>query len=327
MTPARKRVPRKIAPSDNFTAGVEDDTEAEAARDPVERDPRDPSVIDIEDMIRGVNITTGAYIPPVDAPLAETTGDRDPRTFEPTEPDQTEPDQTEPEPTEPDQTIGEIVTDQEHALAEEPYMPGFAMSDEPLPIPSINFEPDNELPAAGAQQTAAAGQMPQAPEPRPSPVKTSVPGVFTQVPGDFAKEGVKHGAIDPGDDDIQSPRERRLAATAAVAAPVSPAQGNIRYEGRIRILEAFQYAGRLDIAPAWVDRNWLAHGDFDDLRQIPAGPCLRVPLPSGNNAIARIGDYVVQQEVVLAPGMPTDVRVEVWAKTDFEKNFLAVAAA
>lgn len=280
MTPARKRLPRKIAPSDNFTAGVEDDVLAPG-------EAQDPDVVDIEDMIRGVNITTGAYIPPVEAPLAEITGDRDPRTFEP--------------------TIGEAITDQEHALADEPYMPGFAMSDDPIP-----------LPAAGAQQTAAAGQMPQAPEPRPSPVETSVPGVFTQVPG---ARGA--GAIDPGDDDIQSPRERRLAATA----PVLPAQGNIRYEGRIRILEAFQYAGRLDSAPAWIDRNWLAHGDFDDLRQIPAGPCLRVPLPSGNNAIARIGDYVVQQEVVLAPGMPTDVRVEVWAKTDFEKNFLAVAAA
>lgn len=120
------------------------------------------------------------------------------------------------------------------------------------------------------------------------------------------------GTITVPDGDIISPRERRLV------------DGAVRYEGRIRIMEAFQYMGGLASAPEWIDRNWVGYGDHDDLRNIPAGPALRVPLRSGNIAVARIGDYIVQQEVLLSAGMPTELRVEVWPKDDFEKNFLPV---
>lgn len=102
--------------------------------------------------------------------------------------------------------------------------------------------------------------------------------------------------------------------------------GGIRYEGRIRILDAYQYLGNLSNAPEWVDRNWIAWGDYDPLRAIEPGPALRVPLPSGQFAICRLGDYVTRQEVRLTPDQEGDVRTEVWARDDFRKNFLPVAA-
>lgn len=97
--------------------------------------------------------------------------------------------------------------------------------------------------------------------------------------------------------------------------------GQIRYESRITILEAFQYLGRLDHAPDYIDRSWLAWGDYDPLRGIEAGPALRVPLPYGTFALCRVGDYVCRQAMRFAD-RPDDVRVEVWARADFEKNFL-----
>lgn len=288
----KPRIERKSAPSENFTAGVDDE--------------RDPNVVDIEQLIAG----SGVPIPPknqaiadanearrrklaelreADEPPVDMQIVRDPQTFEPhlrpIEPLGPEGGGYEEAPLlGPEVNIGDVLADPEHALADEPYMAGFAMSDEPLP-----------LPAGGVHQQTEPAESPQPPETFP-PKTTPAAG----------------GAIDVSDHDIQSPRDRRLATSG------------IRYEGRIRILEAFQYTGRLDAAPDWVDRNWIGYADHDDLRGIPPGPCLRVPLPSGNAAVVRPGDYVVQQEVVLAQGMPTDVRVEVWARGDFEKNFLPV---
>lgn len=101
--------------------------------------------------------------------------------------------------------------------------------------------------------------------------------------------------------------------------------GNVRYESRIRVLEAFQYRGTMKDAPDWVDRNWAGYGDWDPLRNIPAGPALRVPDRHGGDGavvLARPGDYVVRQEIVLAHGIPPDVAIEVWAKETFEKTFI-----
>jgi hypothetical protein len=101
---------------------------------------------------------------------------------------------------------------------------------------------------------------------------------------------------------------------------------NARYEARITILDAFHYPGNLKGAPEWVDRNWVGYGDDDPLRGITAGPCLRVPKHNVHEdvVLARIGDYVTRQEVRLAPNVPGDIRVEVWAREQFEKMFLPV---
>lgn len=98
--------------------------------------------------------------------------------------------------------------------------------------------------------------------------------------------------------------------------------GPLRYESRIRVLEAFQYKGSLLEAPDWVDRNWMAHADFDPLRNIEAGPALRVPSLKGDYSIVRPGDYVVRQEVVLAAGLDPDVQLECWPQESFERLFI-----
>lgn len=102
--------------------------------------------------------------------------------------------------------------------------------------------------------------------------------------------------------------------------------GRVRYESRISIVEAWQYPGNLTGAPAWIDRNWIGYADEDDLRGIPAGPCLRVPSVADASAVVlcRVGDYVAMQSVQLAPDAVI-VRVEVWAQEQFQKLFIPVA--
>lgn len=189
----------------------------------------------------------------------------------------------------PDLTIGEALG----PIQGDPELPtlrGFEMSDAPLPIPAINFEPEPE---------------PIAASPLPAGVSSANAG-----------RGVPFTRPAPLDGDILTPSAQRVQGYSSGTV--------VRYEGRIRILEAFQYLGRLDSAPTWIDRSWLGYADFDDLRKIEPGPCLRVPLTTGQNAICRIGDFCVQQEVVLQQGMLSDIRVEVWAKEDFVKNFMPV---
>lgn len=96
----------------------------------------------------------------------------------------------------------------------------------------------------------------------------------------------------------------------------------VHYEARIQILDAFQYPGALKGAPEWVDRNWIGYADEDPLRQIEAGPCLRVPVQSGVTGICRIGDYVCRQSVTLFPGEPPEIRLEVWPRETFIKMFV-----
>jgi len=95
------------------------------------------------------------------------------------------------------------------------------------------------------------------------------------------------------------------------------------YEARITIVDAWQYPGNLVKAPEWIDRNWAAYADHDPVREIEPGPALRVPLPSGVNAMVRIGDYVARQEVRVTKEL-SDIRLEVWPAEQFEKLFMPV---
>ena len=97
---------------------------------------------------------------------------------------------------------------------------------------------------------------------------------------------------------------------------------HVSYESRINIVDAWQYPGSLRDAPNWVDKNWAGFGDFDPMRAIEPGPCLRVPI-HGQIVLARIGDYVCRQEVKLNPEL-SDIRIEVWEQGQFEKLFLPV---
>jgi hypothetical protein len=128
---------------------------------------------------------------------------------------------------------------------------------------------------------------------------------------------------DDGEPDDEPEKERALAVPAPMEGEI--VHDPVRYTSRITILDAWQYPGRLESAPAWVDRNWAGWGDFDPLRGIEPGPCLRVPLhyDQGQVALCRIGDFVARQEVAIADGV-ADVRVEVWPRESFEKMFVPV---
>lgn len=188
---------------------------------------------------------------------------------------------------------GDVPTPSRDAYPEAPTQPGFAMSDEPF---------EGRAEAHGDPAAGALGD----------PVKLA-PGVM------FDPAMLDERTRAPLDGEIIPPQK-----FGEVDAISRTQQGGIRYEGRIRVLDAFQYNGDLSKAPEWVDRNWLAYGDHDPLRGIEPGPALRVPLPSGQHVMCRIGDYVVQQSVRLTADHPGDMRLEVWAKDDFRKNFLPV---
>ncbi len=95
---------------------------------------------------------------------------------------------------------------------------------------------------------------------------------------------------------------------------------NRKYIHRITIADAYQFDGRVQTAPPWIDRNWLS---FDDkaMDETGVGIVLDVPLIG----ICRRGDYVVQQSVIMdETGYAVD-RLAVYAKDDFERIFLAVS--
>lgn len=124
-----------------------------------------------------------------------------------------------------------------------------------------------------------------------------------------------------------------LPAADLVGGPDLPRSGVIvppgplgvhHYEARITIVDAWQYPGNLVKAPEWVDRNWAAYADYDELRDIKPGPALRIPLANGTTALARIDDYVARQEVKLTRDV-AEIRLEVWPREQFERMFLPVA--
>lgn len=126
------------------------------------------------------------------------------------------------------------------------------------------------------------------------------------------------------------PNQPKLAEDAKVLEGVleaPPPKGQVTYESRITIVDAFQYPGNVVNAPEWIDRNWIGYGDYDELRGIEAGPCLRVPNPADPSQVilARIGDYVARQSVVLDQASSPIMRIDVWAREQFQKLFIPVA--
>lgn len=172
---------------------------------------------------------------------------------------------------------------------------------------------DSEEELAEATQEAAA-QRPGEHEPEPIPPQPEDPD--EPVPEDPEGEEI----VEDDEDEEKSDEDDEDDDEKAVAAPLIPAAG-LHYESRIVIVDAWQYPGSLKNAPDWIDRNWVGYGDYDELREIKPGPCLRVPLQSGITAIVRIGDYVATQEVKLAEGV-TDIRLEAWQRDQFEKLFI-----
>jgi len=157
-----------------------------------------------------------------------------------------------------------------------------------------------------------------------SPEETAHAVGFTDLPipadtRDDAGQGDQHPTGDPPGHQPADP-----APSAPPEAPKpKTVDGATTYHSRIAVQEAFQYTGNLTGAPSWIDRNWAAWDDGGQLQGQPAGPALRVPVPSSpyGEKLCRRGDYVVRQEVTMIEGV-TDVAIEVWPKDEFERLFI-----
>lgn len=251
-------MPSKTKRADNFSAGVADHEDNDTGA-------QTPADVLLNALLPASGVTSPAAAP------------EQPRTL----------------PDEEGLTLGEVLPGL--ASVDEASLPGFAMSDDPLPPPTAQGHPGAEF-------------IP------PMAASMFDPGLVDDTLKPYAQQDELPEAVQREVGTITPPND----------AFTRPGAGSVRYEGRIQILDAFQYPGVLANAPDWVDRNWIAFGDHDDLRGIPAGPCLRVPLTSGATAICRVGDYVCQQEVRMAPDTRGEVRIEVWPKEQFQKNFMPV---
>lgn len=200
---------------------------------------------------------------------------------------------------------------------EDPTLPGFAMSDAPLPPP-----------AKAMDQTIMVPTSPSAVFPDPQLAGGGVPeaGAYEQGAHSgpaLSPETPIGGQMPSYIDTINDLARQRNPAPYPLEGEVMPPPEGATYESRIRILDAWQYPGNVATAPDYVDRNWIGFADPDELRHMPASPCLRVPL-SGTNivTICRPGDFVVRQETMMAPGIPSDIKVEVWERDQFQRLFI-----
>ena len=167
--------------------------------------------------------------------------------------------------------------------------------------------------------------------PPPTPTPTGLPsGHFTPAPPDppeiSADPETGPSPHDPPSADPGLDTPTGLPFNKAASADLLPQArfpSDVHYEARITIVDAWQYPGQLRAAPEWVDRNWVAYADWDPIREIEPGPCLRVPSTAGVHTICRVGDYVARQEVKITREL-SDIRVEVWNRDQFEKLFYPV---
>lgn len=177
----------------------------------------------------------------------------------------------EPEPV----TLGELM----NLVMDEPVLPGFEVSDEPLPTPAAK--------------------------------------TYSQMINEQAESGKT--ILDRG-----KPEEPQHVLRGDVLPPSKPG-GDVRYESRIRVLDAWQYAGSVSTAPVYVNRNWIGYAtEHDTVRKLEPGPCLRVPLDPDDPSvvvICRVGDYVVHEEIVGDEG-DTSEKIEVWEREQFRRLFL-----
>ena len=204
-----------------------------------------------------------------------------------------------------------------------PNEPSLAHEDGPTPLPQQvedDYRPGDNEPPPGDRP------IEQDPEPEPEQARDS-DQLNRQRRAVYDAQRQRAGAnFSPSP--LQSPtapRREKVADDPASGEIMPP--GKVRYESRISIVDAFRYPGNLTNAPAWVDRNWVGFGDYDAIRGIDEGPCLRVPSPADPNEVvlARIGDYVCRQSVLLDNGRMPELRTEVWAAEQFERLFVGVA--
>lgn len=188
---------------------------------------------------------------------------------------------------------------------------------EPTPAEPPNEPPNEETPPPAPKEEPDLTD-PEGENNGGAPQPTAPPR--NRDPSRSRKPPISRSADNPAIVDPQTLDGEIITPSGAVYTPV--------YESRITILAAWQYPGNVNAAPAWIDRNWIGYEtNYDPVRNLEGGPVLRIPShndPSSTTS-ARVGDYVVQQEMKVAPTL-TDIRVEVWRKEDFEKFFIPASA-
>ena len=225
-----------------------------------------------------------------------------------------------PEPEAP--TLGHLLDLTGAVFAEEPTLPGFEMGNEPLPSPVLKSYTD-----ATNQRARELGTVTNA-QNLGSASSQSRPATVQPDRGVAAADAGVHGSPS-----AQLPPAAGRSANKPLDGEIlakSRAGGATRFESRIRILDAWKYSGSVATAPAYVDRNWIGYAsEYDRLRQIEPGPCLRVPLTPDPNerviTVCRVGDYVVHEEIVGDDGGLSE-RIEVWEHNQFERLFLPKTA-
>lgn len=155
-------------------------------------------------------------------------------------------------------------------------------------------------------------------------------GSFTSAINDLAQAGATADPTSLPKAQVKGKAKNIQGGATAPKPPASPApsaksSADIKFVSRIRITEAYQYFPQtLSVAPIWVDRNWVGYaGQHDSVRNIEPGPCLRVPDPSQDDRVivARAGDYVVMQDVVI-DDKTSIIEIEVWEREQFERLFM-----
>ena len=200
-------------------------------------------------------------------------------------------------PQEPEPVLGEMMSTRIlKNVFQTPVIPDGLMSDEPFP----GQTPDDGDRAL-AQHLPEA--RPEAAAPRPVQAQTIL---AERAPPEFT-----HAAPDSA---------RRTTARAADPRTEPHPVAGVKYVQRVTVAEAYQFNGRVQSAPLWVDRNWLS---FDEAAKDETGVGIVLDLPGVG--ICRIGDYIVQQKVLMDDTGYTIDRVAVYSKDDFEKMFLPVA--
>jgi hypothetical protein len=194
-----------------------------------------------------------------------------------------------------------------------------------------------ELEALTAQAEVTAANVPRPPaeppvEPGPAPTSPEPP-VIDPNPEDPDEPDVPEPDPETPEDPLEQQQDLRRSLYEKQRYPTPRHQpaldGQVmgkpqqRYESRITIIEAWQYPGPMKDAPEWVDKNWIGWAGDDQLRGIPAGGCLRVPLHGrdGDVVLCRIGDYVTQQDVKI-DDRTSDLRIDVWPREHFQKMFI-----
>jgi hypothetical protein len=214
----------------------------------------------------------------------------------------------------PAPTLGDLLG---HMLGDaEPVLPGFEMDDEPLPTP------------LGRSYIEATNKRAATQDIYGNPMEKN-DGDLQPDRGAAEADGGVYGSAGP-----DAPAQLSAASGPVIEGEIIAASrpgGAVRYESRIRILDAWQYRGAVHTAPDYVDRNWIGYAsDYDAIRQIDPGPCLRVPLTSDPServvTICRLGDYVVHEEIVGDDGRLSE-KVEVWEKGQFQRLFLPKSMA